>query len=181
LRNEIIIAGNGGQGIILSGSLISHLAKKQGLKTTQMVSYGVEMRGGTCNSNVVLSDHEIGSPVVVEPDYAIIFNKASLDKFEDILKKGGTLILNECDARTKRDDIKIINIDAQSICDELGENRSLNMVMVGVFCREAKLDLELAKETIKTILPKIDDTILEINKKALEKGYNGEGICTLKE
>lgn len=181
MRNDIIIAGHGGQGVLLAGNLISHVAMKKGLNTTQMVSYGVEMRGGTCNSNVVISDKDIGSPVVIDTDYQIIFNKASLERFESAMKKGSVLILNECEARPKRDDIKVINIDANSITQELGDKRTLNMVMAGRFLKEIGLDLEIAKETIKELLPRADDDIIELNKKALKKGYDGEGSCTLKE
>ena len=94
MREEIIFAGFGGQGIILSGTIICLAAMKEGKKVTHIPSYGAEMRGGTANCSVVISDEEIASPMVPHPSVCVVMNKPSLLKFEPRLREGGTLLYN---------------------------------------------------------------------------------------
>ena len=113
MKDELIIAGSGGQGVVLASSIITNIAMKSGLETCSMISYGVEMRGGTANSTVIISDSKIGSPVIVNPATAIIMNQQSLEKFEGTIKKNGLIILNisGCKKKVSRKDIKVIEVE----------------------------------------------------------------------
>lgn len=174
MKEELIIAGYGGQGIVVAGSLLANAAIEDGLETCGMVCYGAEMRGGAANSTVTISDEKIGSPVIVKPDTVIILNEISLDKFENDIKKGGLLILNisECKRKAKRSDIKVIEIEATKLAEELGNKKVTNMIMLGAYLKNKKiLNFESVLKMLKKVLPKADDKIIELNKTALLKGY----------
>jgi 2-oxoglutarate ferredoxin oxidoreductase subunit gamma len=171
---KIIIAGSGGQGVVLAGSLLANTSLVQGLETCGMVSYGVEMRGGTANSSVIISDKKIGSPVVINPTAAIILNQPSLERFEDKLEKNGLIILNtsECSKKVTRKDLTVIEIDATQIAEDLGNKKITNLVMLGAYLKSRKiLKFDIAIDMIKKVLPKADETIIGLNKAALKKGY----------
>ncbi|MBD3164228.1 2-oxoacid:ferredoxin oxidoreductase subunit gamma [Candidatus Woesearchaeota archaeon] len=174
MKDSIICAGFGGQGVVLTGSLIANAALKQGLETCGMVSYGVEMRGGTANSSAIISDKKIGSPVVVNPTTAIIMNDPSLERFEPKLQENGLLILNttECKTRPKRKDIKLIEIKATALAQQLGNKKVANVILVGAYIKERKIiNLDSAFDVMPKVL-KGKERLVEINKKALEKGYS---------
>lgn len=172
MKDSVICAGYGGQGIVLAGSLIANAAMKQGLYTCGMVSYGVEMRGGTANATAIISDKEIGSPVVVNPTTAIIMNDQSLERFEPKIEKNGLLILNisECKKRPSREDIKIIEVDAGRLADEIGNKKTANLIMVGAYLKERDIvNMDSAYEALPIVL-KGKERLVDINKKALQKG-----------
>jgi 2-oxoglutarate ferredoxin oxidoreductase subunit gamma len=128
---EIIIAGFGGQGVILSGKLLAQAAMKAGKEVTFMPSYGAEVRGGTANSMVVIADTPIACPVIGSPDSLIAMNKASLDKFAPRIKTGGLLVMNSSliDGTPQLDDtIEIIGVPADEIAVQLGSSKVTNMV-----------------------------------------------------
>jgi 2-oxoglutarate ferredoxin oxidoreductase subunit gamma len=132
------------------------------------------MRGGTASSTVIVSDEKIGSPVVVKPDVAIIFNEASLEKYEEDVKKNGLIILNisQSTRKVQRKDVTVLEIEATRIAKELGNEKSANFVMLGAYLKESKLiKIESALKMIKKVLPKLSEEIIELNKKALLKGY----------
>lgn len=173
MKEQIFIAGSGGQGVVLAGSLLANTAMEEGLETCGMISYGAEMRGGTSNSSVIISDKKIGSPVVVSPDTAIIMNQPSLEKFEDMIKKGGLLILNisECKKKPQRTDIKIIEIEATKEAQQLGNKKIANLILIGAYLRNSNiLSLDSALNRVKKVLPKSSEEIIVLNKKALQKG-----------
>jgi len=174
MKDKILIAGHGGQGIVVAGSLIANTALVEGYHTTGMISYGAEMRGGSANSSVIISDSDISSPVVNKPDTALIMNSPSLEKYEERIAKNGLMIINSSVSKTepKRDDLRIVKIEATKLATELGENRAANFIMVGAYLKERKiLKIASALNTIKKVLPRADKKLQELNKKALQMGY----------
>ncbi|MBU0614712.1 MAG: 2-oxoacid:acceptor oxidoreductase family protein [Nanoarchaeota archaeon] len=172
MKDDIKIAGHGGQGVVLAGSLIANAAMDQGLETCGMVSYGAEMRGGTANATVIISDKPIGSPVVVNPTTALILNEPSLKKFEESLVPGGIIIINtsECKKKVSRTDLEVVLIPATEIASELGNKKATNMVMIGAYIKKRGIiDIQVAIKTLKRVLGKKPE-LVEINQKALIKG-----------
>lgn len=133
MKQEFIIAGFGGQGVLLLGQMLAYAGMLEGKQVSWMPSYGPEMRGGTANCTVVISDEEIGSPVVSQPSCVIALNLPSLDKFEPMVKPGGLLLINSSlvDREPRRDDIKAVALPATEIASELGNIRVTNMVALG--------------------------------------------------
>jgi len=175
MKEEILIAGHGGQGVVVAGSLIANAAMEEGLETCGTVSYGVEMRGGTANSTVIISDKKIGSPVVVNPTTAIIMNQPSLERFEEVVKENGLVILNtsECKKEVSRKDVKVIEVEATKLAEELGNRRVANIIMVGIYLKNRSiLKLESSFKMLKKVLPRASDELIELNKKALLKGHS---------
>ncbi|NIP23265.1 MAG: 2-oxoacid:ferredoxin oxidoreductase subunit gamma [Phycisphaerae bacterium] len=170
----IIIAGFGGQGIILAGRLVAQTAMKAGKEVTYMPSYGAEVRGGTANCTVIISDEPIASPLVNRPDSLIIMNKASLNKFVSRLKNGGLLIMNSSliDTKPELDDsIEIIAVPADEIAVELGNKKAANMVALGAYFQKRGI---LSPDAAVACLP---DTIarryhktLPVNTEAIHRG-----------
>ena len=136
LYEELIIAGFGGQGIMLIGKLLAQTAMNCGKEVTYMPSYGAEVRGGTANCMLVISDSEIACPVVSNPNSMIIMNKASLTKFTPSLKNNGLLILNSSLINIEPvvdDSIEVIRLPADEIAVELGNIKAANMVALGAY------------------------------------------------
>jgi len=136
MQYEVIIAGFGGQGVMLIGQLLANAAMLQGSTTSWMPSYGPEMRGGTANCTVIVSDGAIGSPVVPRPGAAIVMNRPSMDKFEPLVQPGGVIIVNSSlvDRKAVRTDVDVLYIDANRLAEhEVGTNKSANMVVGGAY------------------------------------------------
>ena len=171
---EIIIAGFGGQGILLAGKLLAQTAMKAGKEVTYMSSYGAEVRGGTANSMVVMAENKIACPLVSEPDSLIVLNKASLNKFGPKLKKKGLLIMNSSliDVEPQRDDsIEIVAVPADELAVELGSHKSANMVAVGAYLQmRGDLSPDAAAEALPDVLAKRYHKTLPVNAAALRKG-----------
>jgi 2-oxoglutarate ferredoxin oxidoreductase subunit gamma len=181
---EIIIAGFGGQGIMLAGKLLAQTAMNAGKEVTYMPSYGAEVRGGTANCMVVIAEQEIACPVVGNPDSLIVMNKASLNKFGPRLKKGGLLIMNNSliDSKPELDDtIEIIAIPADDLAVELGNKKAANMVAIGAYLQKrGQLDTELAVLALpETIAARYHKT-LPVNTKALKCGAEFAAGCLQK-
>lgn len=169
------LSGFGGQGIVSGGILLAYAGMIEGKNVSFFPSYGAEMRGGTANCSVVISDEEIASPVVTQPDVAIVFNEPSFAKFEPLVKKGGILIINSSlvNSKSARTDIKILEIPLNLIADKLGNSKVINMVALGVL---SKLTGGVKKQSLLDAIPnvykKLKPEVIEINKKAVEEGYN---------
>ncbi len=173
MQQEVIVSGFGGQGVLFAGQLLAYTGMDEGKAVTWIPSYGPEMRGGTANCTVVISDEEIGSPFVKNPTAVIAMNLPSLDKYEPLVEKGGTLVVNTSmvNRKVERKDIKVVSIPANDIAEALGSKRSVNMVMLGALL--ANLDL-LSIEAVETALeghlPERHKKFLAGNKAALRKG-----------
>lgn len=173
LYENVIIAGFGGQGVLFIGRLLAYAAMKEGKNVTWIPSYGPEMRGGTANCTVVVSDEVIGSPVITSPHALIMMNNPSLDTFEPRLKTGGFLIMNSSliTREAKRNDIRAIKVSANKIAFELGNDRAANMVMLGAYIACTKVvTKENILEALKKYLGDKKMSLFEINKAAFEKG-----------
>lgn len=171
---EIVIAGFGGQGIILTGKLLAQTAMQAGKEVTYMPSYGAEVRGGTANCMVIISEKKIACPVVGNPDSLIVMNKASLTKFGPRLKKNGLLIMNSSliDTEPQLDEtIEIISIPADDLAVELGSQKSANMVALGAYLQKREyLSAEEAAQALPDVLAKRYHKTLPVNTKALQRG-----------
>ncbi len=170
---QIVIAGFGGQGIVLTGNIIARACVMEDKHVAGMVSYGVEMRGGTANATVVISDSEIASPFVNKPDIAIILNQPSLDKFESKIAKNGIVILNSSmiTRDVTRDDLDVVHVDAAEIARWLGNARVANVVALGAFiAKTGILKTKSINKSIEQLFAKKKAALITINKKALLEG-----------
>ena len=181
LYEEIIIAGFGGQGIMLAGKLLAQTAMNAGKEVTYMPSYGAEVRGGTANCMVVIAEQEIACPVVGNPDSLIVLNKASLNKFGPRLKKDGLLIMNSSliDSKPELDDsIEIIAIPADDLAVELGNKKVTNMVALGAYLQKrGQLDTETAVQALPETIAQRYHKTLPVNTKALKCGAEFASGC----
>lgn len=171
----IFFAGFGGQGIILAGRIVCLAAMGEGKHVSHIPSYGAEMRGGTANCSVVVSDDEIASPLVPRPSVCIVMNKPSLLKFQSMVKPGGLLIWNESliDVTPDRTDIECLGVRANEIAEAAGSYKSANMVMLG-----ALLKRRPSVASLNAVLAVLDDAVSarhrelnQVNRKALAGGY----------
>ena len=173
MQQEVIIAGFGGQGVLFAGQLLSYTALDEGKEVTWIPSYGPEMRGGTANCTVVISDEEIGSPFVNNPTAVIAMNLPSLEKFEDQVEEGGIIIVNASmvNRGVARDDIKVVSIPANEIAQEIGSERAVNMVMLGALLGNLDLlSLNAVDAALENHLPERHKKFLPVNKEALRRG-----------
>ena len=171
---EVIIAGFGGQGILLAGRLLAQTAMKRGLEVTFMPAYGAEVRGGTSNCAVIVADEPIASPIVSKPNSLIVMNKASLNKFAPRLKNGGLLVMNSSliDNKPQLDDtIEIIAVPADDLAVELGNKKAANMVAIGAYLQKrGHLAPDAAAEALPDVLAKRYHQTLPVNTEALRRG-----------
>ncbi len=172
-ESKIIIAGFGGQGVVLTGNILTRAGMAEDKHVTGMVSYGAEMRGGTANSTVVISDNDIASPFVVNPNIAIILNQPSLDKFEEKLLPNGLVVINTSMIRREiqRDDLEVVKIAATEIANKLGNVRVANIVSLGAFIKKSGLlKTESVMQAIEDLFLSKKPKLVEINKKAFQEG-----------
>jgi len=175
MNEEIIIAGFGGQGVMSMGKILAYAGLIENLEVSWMPSYGPEMRGGTANVIVILSDEKISSPVLSKFDTAIILNQQSLDKFEESVKVGGTLIFdyNGISRLPVREDINIYGIHALDEAVKMNLSKVFNMFVIGGYLKiKPVLRLESIEEALKKVLPERYHNLIPLNIQALERGYN---------
>jgi len=181
MQQEVIIAGFGGQGVLFAGQLLSYTALDEGKEVTWIPSYGPEMRGGTANCTVVISEEEIGSPFVNNPTAVLAMNLPSLEKFEGQVKEGGVLVVNSSmvNRGVERDDIKVVIIPANEIAQQIGSERTVNMVMLGALLGNLDLlSLDAVDKALENHLPERHKKFLPANKEALRRGaeYKAEEL-----
>jgi len=156
------------------GLSLAQAAMIEGRYVTYLPAYGAEVRGGTANCTVAVSDEEIASPVASSPDFVIAMNQPSLTRFQNQIKSGGTLFLNSSliDCGTSRDDIQVVRVAADAIAKELGSARSANMVMLGAFIRVSGIvSLDGIMEGLRSTL-KNKHKLIAVNEKAITAGFN---------
>ncbi|HID87718.1 MAG TPA: 2-oxoacid:ferredoxin oxidoreductase subunit gamma [Anaerolineae bacterium] len=173
MREEVIIAGFGGQGVLFAGQLLAYSGLKAGKHVSWWPSYGAAMRGGTANCTVIISDEEIASPVVAHPSAAMVMNRPSMDKFEPLVKPGGVLVVNTSlvTRSSEREDITVVEVPANAIADELGNPRLANMAMVGALIGTTRmLPLETVVAALEEHMPERHRHLLDLNKAALRRG-----------
>jgi 2-oxoglutarate ferredoxin oxidoreductase subunit gamma len=173
MQQEVIIAGFGGQGVLFAGQLLAYTAMDEDKAVTWIPSYGPEMRGGTANCTVVVSDEEIGSPFVKNPAAVIAMNLPSLDKYEALVKEGGYLVVNSSmvNRQVTREDIHVIIIPANEIAEAIGSERAVNMVLLGALIGNMPLlSLEAVEKGLEGHMPARHKKFLPTNLEALRKG-----------
>ncbi|KAA3645432.1 MAG: 2-oxoacid:ferredoxin oxidoreductase subunit gamma [Chloroflexi bacterium] len=173
MQTEIVISGFGGQGVLFAGQVLSYAAMDSDKHVTWIPSYGPEMRGGTANCTVIVSEEEIGSPLVMNPKAAVVMNLPSLDKYEPLLVPDGVLIANASliDREIKRTDLDAVMIPANEIAEEIGEKRLVNMIMLGALLAKLPvLPVEDVKLSLQNHLPERHQHTLPLNYEALHKG-----------
>lgn len=173
MMKEFIFAGFGGQGMLLIGKFLAMACMLDGKHVSWLPSYGPEMRGGTANCSVIVSDEEIGSPLIENPDVVVAMNLPSLDKFEDKVKPGGLLVINSSiiERKSVRDDVTVVYCDANRIAEDVGNPKGANVAILGAMLAKCEIaDNDKMVEAIRIELGERKARFLEGNKAALVAG-----------
>jgi len=173
MTEEIIIAGFGGQGVLSMGKILSYSGIMQNLEVSWMPAYGPEMRGGTANVMVILSDETISSPIITKFDTAIILNQQSLDKFENSVKPGGILIYdnNGITRQPKRNDIDIYCVEAAAEAARMASAKTFNMIVLGAYLKiKSIVKMENVLAGLKMSLPARHHHLISENQEAIKRG-----------
>ena len=178
MNKEILIAGFGGQGILFSGKFLAYEGLIDGKEVSWLPSYGPEMRGGTANCSIIISDSAVGSPIVSNPDILIAMNLPSLDKYEKEAKKGSQIFVDSSliDRKVERDDVEVYYIPATKLASDEGLSGLANMIMIGHMI--AKSDIvpeENIEKAMQKVVPPTKQNMFDLNMKAVKLGmeYNG--------
>ena len=173
MTQRFIFAGFGGQGMLLIGKFLAMACMLDGKHVSWLPSYGPEMRGGTANCSVTVSDQPIGSPLVADADCIVAMNRPSLDKFEHAVKPGGVLVINSSiiDRKAERDDIQVVYCDANRIAEEVGNPKGANVAILGaLMAADDVCETDKMIEAIRLELGERKARFLEGNKAALAAG-----------
>ena len=173
MTKKTIFSGFGGQGVLMMGYVLAVAAMRDGKEVTFLPSYGAEVRGGTANCTVVVSDEEIFSPVASSPDYAVIMNKPSLLKYEGMIKEGGIVILNSSmvDRVPPRSNLEVVKVPANDIAKELGSDRTINMIMLGAYVAKTGItSLDSIMNGLTEIVKGKKASVMKLNRMGLDKG-----------
>lgn len=174
MTTQLLIAGFGGQGVLFAGKFIAYKGLQEGRELSWLPSYGPEMRGGTANCSVILSDDPVGSPIVSHPDVLIAMNLPSLDKYEDAVVPGGMIFVDSTliERKVRRTDVKVFYIPSTALAQSIGAPTLANMIMVGKFIRESgAVQYENLEAALKKIVSARHADLFDINLKAINCGY----------
>lgn len=171
---KTIFAGFGGQGVLSMGLNLAQASMAEGLHVTYLPSYGAEVRGGTANCTVSVSDEEIASPVASSPEFVVALNQPSLVRFQNQIQSGGLFFINSSitEAKVTRGDIELIEVPASEMAEEMKNPKGVNTVMLGAFIKKSNL------VSLDSLLKGLEDSfkkkpkLIDINKKALKAGYD---------
>lgn len=172
MQSEVMFAGFGGQGILLSAKILAHTAMEAGYEVIWIPSYGPEMRGGTAYCMVILSDRPIGSPIVKNPQHLVAMNRPSLEKFAPVVKPGGVILINASliPVRSQRDDVDELAIPVNDIAIEAGSVRSANIVALAAFvARSGILPVEALRESVQKEFAR-KAKLIPLNMDAIDRG-----------
>ena len=172
---EILIAGFGGQGILFSGKFLAYKGLMEDTQVSWLPSYGPEMRGGTANCNVILSETPVGSPIVTTPDVLIAMNLPSLQKYVDTVAPGGQIYVDSAliDMKVERTDVEVFYIPATQLAKDAGFSTLANMILTGKVLKETDaLTFEGNRETLESFIPAKKASLIDINCQALQTGYD---------
>ena len=172
---RILFAGFGGQGILFAGKFLAYKGLIENKEVSWLPSYGPEMRGGTANCSVIISDEPIGSPIVSDPDVLVVMNLPSLDKYEDSVVSGGKIFVDSSlvDRKVKRDDVDVYYIPATKIAEENGIPTLANMVITGKLIKELdEIPYEHIEDALKKVVSARHLDMLQHNFDAVQKGYD---------
>ena len=172
---QIMIAGFGGQGVLFAGKFLAYKGMVQEKQISWLPSYGPEMRGGTANCSVVISDTPVGSPIITNPDILIAMNLPSLQKFVDAVVPGGKIILDSTliDAKVERTDVEVFYIPATQLAKDAGFSTLANMILTGKVLKVIDtVAYDGNKETLESFIPAKKAGLIDVNLKALQIGYD---------
>lgn len=175
MTTQILIAGFGGQGVLFAGKFLAYKGLIDKKEVSWLPSYGPEMRGGTANCSVILSDEPVGSPIVSSPDVLIAMNLPSLDKYENAAVSGASIFVDSTliGRKVERNDVKAFYIPATKMAIDAGVPTLANMIMIGKMIKETpSVSFENVKEAMSKVVSAKHADLLETNIKALEAGYN---------
>jgi 2-oxoglutarate ferredoxin oxidoreductase subunit gamma len=173
MKHELLIAGFGGQGVLSMGMTLAYAAVVEGKEISWMPSYGPEMRGGTANCIVIVSDRKISSPIISVFDTVIALNQPSLDKFEKAVRPGGTLIYDSTNIvqQPTRTDVSVVPIAASDEAVRMKNTKIMNMIVLGSFlARNQVVGIESVMEALRKVLPERYHHLLPLNEEALRRG-----------
>ncbi|MBO8137795.1 MAG: 2-oxoacid:acceptor oxidoreductase family protein [Desulfotomaculum sp.] len=173
MLEQVLIAGFGGQGVLSTGQLLAHAGMIENKHVAWIPSYGPEMRGGTANCGVTISDHPISSPMVTEPTTLIVMTRPALEKFEKAVVPGGRILINSSlvEQDVKRDDVLALKIPANKIAEEIGNPKVANNVILGALIKLTGIvTIESVVESLKKVLPPRRHNMIPANQEALERG-----------
>jgi len=172
---QILIAGFGGQGVLFAGKFLAYKGLVQNKQVSWLPSYGPEMRGGTANCSVILSDTPVGSPIITEPDVLVAMNLPSLQKFVDAVVPGGKIIIDSTliDAKVERTDVEVFYVPATQMAKDAGFSTLANMILAGKVLKETNaVSFDGNKETLESFIPAKKANLIDINCQALQAGYD---------
>ncbi len=181
MNKSIIFSGFGGQGVLMMGYVLAVSCMRDGKHVTYLPTYGAEVRGGTANCTVSVSDKEIFSPVASSPDYAVIMNLPSLIKYESTIARGGVIVLNSSliDRDPFRDDVDVVRVPSNDIAKELGTDRTINMIMLGALVTKTEITTqESIMNGLTEIVKAKNASLMKLNRMALKMGaeYVTDGV-----
>lgn len=174
MNQQIIIAGFGGQGVLFTGKFMAYAGLYQGYEVSWLPSYGPEMRGGTANCNVVISDQPVGSPIVINATSLIAMNAPSLERFEASVVPGGKIFVDSTliTAKVSRADVEAFYVPATQLAGDNGLKGLSNMIMLGKFIKETGIcEAALIEKTLKKVVPPKKAELIEKNMQAIQMGY----------
>lgn len=174
METSIVIAGFGGQGVLLAGQVLAYAAMDYGRYVTWIPSYGPEMRGGTANCTVIISEQPIGAPIVAHLEIALVLNRPSFDKYEPFVRPGGLLLVNSSlvAVQTTRADIECVYVPANDVATKWGTDKMLNMAMLGALvAKRPILPLTTIEQALTNHLPTDKAHLLAANLQVLRRGY----------
>ncbi len=175
MATQILIAGFGGQGVLFAGKFLAYKGLTEGKQVSWLPSYGPEMRGGTANCSIILSDDPIGSPIVSNPDVLFAMNLPSLDKYENEVKSGGTIIVDSTLIKRKvvREDVNVFYVPATQMAADISAPALANMIMVGKAIKETgAVSIDGLEDGLKKVVPPKKADMIALNLKAVETGYD---------
>jgi 2-oxoglutarate ferredoxin oxidoreductase subunit gamma len=173
MQQEIIFSGFGGQGALFAGQLLAYAAMDEGKQVTWIPSYGPEMRGGTAHCIVIVSDEEIGAPIIRNPTAAVVLNIPSMDKYEPLIKPHGFLVVNRSliPKPAKRTDITVVDVPANDLATELGNVKMANVILLGALLESSPIvSMESVSKALEAHLPEKRKHLAKPNQAALRKG-----------
>ena len=172
---QILIAGFGGQGVLFAGKFLAYKGLVQNKNVSWLPSYGPEMRGGTANCSVIISDTPVGSPIITTPDILVAINLPSLQNFVDAVVPGGKIIIDSTliEAKVERTDVEVFYIPATQMAKDAGYATLANMILTGKLLKETDaVTYEGNKETLESFIPAKKANLIDVNCQALQAGYD---------
>lgn len=172
-EKQVLFAGFGGQGVLSMGQFLTHAALSTGKHVSWVPSYGAEMRGGTANCLVTISEEEISSPLTENPVMAVILNRPSLDRFESKIKPNGTLVINTSlvDRQPERGDLEVLELPMNQLAEEMGNPRGANMILLGAYLQKTGVvDVKQALKQFEVIFKGKPEKVIEKNREAFLAG-----------